>query len=108
MPYDEDLANRIRERLAGEDGVTERRMFGGLGFMVGGHMVVAASHDGGLLARVDPDGEAAKLPHASPMEMRGRSMAGWVRVVPEGVAGDAELAAWVDRSLAFVRTLPPK
>ena len=108
MPYDERLAERLRTQLAGEDGVTERRMFGGLAFLVGGNMAVAASHDGGLLARVDPDGDAASEPHAAPMERRARTMAGWVRVAPEGVASDAALAGWVERSLEYVRTLPPK
>ena len=110
MPYDEDLANRLRERLAGQEAVTEKRMFGGLAFLVHGHMCVAASHTGGLLARVDPaESDAAlALPHAELMEMRGRTMEGWVRVAPEGVEDDADLAGWVERGLAYVRTLPPK
>jgi TfoX/Sxy family transcriptional regulator of competence genes len=110
MPYDEDLADRIREQLAGEDAVTERRMFGGLAFLVHGHMCVSASHTGGLLARVDPaasDGALAQ-PHAAKMEMGGRSMHGWIKVAAEGVEGDGDLRSWVERSLAYVRTLPPK
>jgi TfoX/Sxy family transcriptional regulator of competence genes len=110
MAYDEDLANRLREQLADEHGVTEKKMFGGLAFLVDGHMCVAASGQGGLLARVDParGDEALGQPHAEPMAMRGRAMDGWIRVADEGVASDAELAAWVDRGLAYVRTLAPK
>jgi TfoX N-terminal domain len=110
MAYDEDLANRIREQLADETAVTEQRMFGGLGFMLGGHMCVGARGGGGLLARVDPDAsdEALAEPHASLMEMRGRQMAGWIVVAPEGVDTDAQLAGWIERARAFVHTLPPK
>jgi TfoX/Sxy family transcriptional regulator of competence genes len=110
MPYDEELADRIREQLAGEDGVSERKMFGGLAFLVNGHMCVAASHTGGLLARVDPAGgdEALAQPHAQPMVMRGRAMEGWISVAPYGVASESGLRSWVDRGLSYVRTLPPK
>jgi TfoX/Sxy family transcriptional regulator of competence genes len=110
MPYDEDLANRLRELLAGEGPVTEKRMFGGLAFMLAGNMCVGASHTGGLLARIDPaDTDAAlERPHAARMEMGGRSMDGWITVAPEGLTADRELAAWVERSVAYVKTLPPK
>ena len=110
MAYDEDLANRIRALLGGEDAITEKRMFGGLGFLLHGNMAVAASHTGGLLARIDPadSEEAIARPHADRMEMRGRSMDGWVRVAAEGVSGDRELRAWVAQSLAYARTLAPK
>jgi TfoX/Sxy family transcriptional regulator of competence genes len=110
MAYDEDLANRIRERLAGEAGVSEKRMFGGLAFLVHGNMCVSASRTGGLLARVDPSDtdEAIAQPHASRMEMGARSMDGWITVAAEGVASEGDLAAWVDRCLAYVKTLPPK
>ena len=110
MPYDEDLVNRLREQLAGEDAVTEKRMFGGLAFLLHGHMSVSASRTGGLLARIDPDDteEAIARPHASRMEMGGRTMDGWILVAPEGVATDSELKSWVERSVAYVRTLPPK
>lgn len=110
MAYDEDLANRIREQLADETGVTEQRMFGGLGFMLGGHLCVGARGKGGLIARVDPDesDEALCEPHASLMEMRGRRLPGWIIVGPAGVDSDERLAGWVERSRAFVRTLPPK
>jgi TfoX/Sxy family transcriptional regulator of competence genes len=110
MPYDEDLANRLRELLAGEQAVTEKRMFGGLAFLLHGNMTVGASHTGGLLARIDPaDTEAAiAKPHAARMEMGGRSMDGWIAVAAEGVKDDAEVASWVERSVAYVKTLPPK
>jgi TfoX/Sxy family transcriptional regulator of competence genes len=110
MAYDEDLANRLRELLADEDSVTERKMFGGLAFLLRGHMTVSASRNGGLLARVDPDETDAALarPHATLMTMGGRTMDGWITVAPEGVKTKRELAAWVKRSVAFVKTLPPK
>ena len=110
MPYDEDLVGRLRELLAGEPDVTEKKMFGGLAFLLGGHMTVAASHSGGLLARVDPDEHEAVIaePHTEAMQMGGRSMAGWVRVDAEGVADDEALATKVRRSVTFVRRLPPK
>jgi TfoX/Sxy family transcriptional regulator of competence genes len=110
VAYDEDLANRIREALAGEDGVTEQRMFGGLAFLIGGHMAVAASGQGGLMLRVDPAETEALLeePHAKPFEMRGRTMDGWLRVDEAGVATPADLEPWVRRGVAYARSLPPK
>jgi TfoX/Sxy family transcriptional regulator of competence genes len=110
MAYDEDLANRLRELLAGEDAVTEKKMFGGLAFLVHGHMSVSASGQGGLLARIDPGETDAVLSkeHVSRMEMRGRTMDGWVRVAPEGVRTKRQLEPWVRRSLSYVKALPPK
>jgi len=110
MAYDEVLANRIREQLAEESGIVEQRMFGGLAFLLGGHMAVAASGKGGLMARVDPADTDALLaePGVEPFEMRGRPVDGWLRVAPEGVASDAELGTWVQRGLAYARSLPPK
>ena len=110
MPYDEDLANRLRELLADEDNITERKMFGGLVFMLNGHMSVAASGKGGLLARIDPSETDAvlKRDHVERMEMGGRSMDGWMRVAPEGVRTKRQLEPWVKRSVKFVKTLPPK
>jgi hypothetical protein len=107
MAYDEELAAGIRDRLAGEQGVTEKKMFGGLAFLVGGNMAVAASGQGGVLVRVDPaeSDELVASTNARPMEMRGREMAGWLRVDP---ADDEELAAWVERGVSFARSLPPK
>jgi TfoX/Sxy family transcriptional regulator of competence genes len=110
MAYDEDLANRLRELLADEDAVTEKKMFGGLAFLVRGNMTVSASRNGGLLARIDPADTQAALarPHVALMEMGGRTMDGWVTVAPEGVKTKRQLGAWVNRSLAFVSTLPAK
>ena len=110
MAYDEHLANRLRELLADERGVTEKKMFGGLSFLVDGNMCVSASGQGGLLARVDPATTEKELrrPHVSLMEMGGRSMDGWLRVAPDGVATTRQLRAWVAKSLAYVRTLPRK
>lgn len=110
MAYDEGLANRIRELIAGEGDVTEQRMFGGLAFLVGGHMSVAASGRGGLMVRVDPGDTAALLrkPHAGPFEMRGRALEGWLRVDAEGVRTKRQLEPWVKRGVAYARSLPPK
>jgi len=108
--YDEDLANRIRELTAGEAGVTEKKMFGGLAFLIGGNMAVAASGQGGLLVRVDPEesDELVAKPHAAPMVMRGREMQGWLRVDDEGVRTKRRLEPWVKRGVAYARSLPPK
>jgi len=110
VAYDLDLANRVREQLADTDAVTERAMFGGLVFLIGGHMAVAVSGRGGLLLRVGPEGAAQALsrPHASQAEMRGRAMTGFIRVAPEGVRTTRQLAAWVRRAAGFAATLPPK
>jgi hypothetical protein len=110
MAYDEDLAHRLRELLAGERGVTEKKMFGGLAFLVHGNMCVSASGRGGLLARVDPATTEKELarPHVSLMEMGGRSMDGWLRVAPEGITTTRQLRAWVTKSLGYVQTLPRK
>jgi TfoX/Sxy family transcriptional regulator of competence genes len=110
MAYDEDLANRIRELLADEDGVSELTMFGGLAFLLAGNMAVAASGHGGLLVRVDPvEGEGlVSGAHASPMVMRGREMTGWLRVDAEALASKRQLQAWVRRGVAFARSLPAK
>ena len=110
MAYDEDLARRIRELAGGEPGLSEQRMFGGLAFLVGGNMAVAASGQGGLMVRVDPAETDDLLgePHARPFEMRGRPMRGWLRVDAEGVGTKGELEPWVARGLAYARSLPAK
>jgi TfoX/Sxy family transcriptional regulator of competence genes len=110
MAYDEDLANRIRELIAGDPGITEQRMFGGLAFLVAGNMSVAASGQGGLMVRVDPEATEALVtkPHARPFEMRGRAMQGWLRVDAEGLLTKRQLEPWVRRGVAYARSLPPK
>lgn len=110
MAYDEDLANLIRELIADAEGISEQRMFGGLAFLIHGNMAVAASGQGGLLVRVDPEESDALLeePHAGRFEMRGRSMRGWLRVDPDGVRAKPQLEAWVRRGVAYARSLPPK
>jgi hypothetical protein len=110
MAYDEEFANRIREELAEETGITEKAMFGGLAFLLGGNMAVAASGRGGLLVRIAPDStdEALARPHVSLMEMGGRSMKGWIVVAPEGVQSKRQLRPWVRRGIEFARSLPPK
>jgi TfoX/Sxy family transcriptional regulator of competence genes len=110
MAYDRDLAERIRDVAAGEPALAEKAMFGGLAFLVDGNMAVAASGQGGLLVRVDPaEGDAlVSLPGVRPMEMRGRAMRGWLRVDGEALRTSEDLAAWVERGLAFARSLPAK
>jgi len=110
MAYDEELAGRIRALVAGEAGVTEMKMFGGLAFLVGGNMAVAASGQGGLLVRVAPAESDAIVAasNARPMEMRGRQMAGWLRVEAADVADAADLAHWVGLGTAFAGSLPAK
>jgi hypothetical protein len=110
MAYDAALAERIRTHVAGEPELTEQRMFGGLAFLIGGNMAVAASGQGGLLVRVDPDDSHQLVAGtaARPMEMRGREMRGWLRVDEADVRDVASLAEWVDRGVAYARTLPPK
>ena len=110
MAYDEELAERVRALVADVPAVEEKKMFGGLGFIVSGNMAVAASGQGGLLVRVDPDESDALVGStaAYPMEMRSRTMAGWLRVDSADVAADDELAGWVERGVAYARSLPPK
>jgi hypothetical protein len=110
VAYDEQLAERVRALLGGRAGLTEQKMFGGLAFLIGGNMAIAASGEGGILVRVDPDDSAelvATTP-AEPMEMRGRQMAGWLRVDTADVADDAALAEWVERGATYAGSLPPK
>ncbi|WP_353952200.1 TfoX/Sxy family protein [Knoellia sp. S7-12] len=110
VAYDEVLANRIRTALSDESGLTERAMFGGLGFMLDGHMAVAAGSGGSLMVRVDPD-DAADLVDGEAvtyMEMGGRSLHGWLLVGSACAADDDTLGRWVQRGVAFVRALPPK
>jgi TfoX/Sxy family transcriptional regulator of competence genes len=110
MAYDEDLANRIRALIAAEDGLTEKKMFGGLAFLIDGNMSVGVSGQGGLMVRVDPDQteELVAKPHARPFEMRGREMRGWLRVDDEGLRTKRQLEPWVRRGIAYARALPAK
>ena len=110
MAYDEGLANRVRELIAGDSDVTEKKMFGGLAFLVGGNMSVGASGQGGLMVRVDPDETEALLSkrHTRPFEMRGRALEGWLRVDPDGLRTKRKLEPWVRRGVAYARSLPPK
>ena len=110
VAYDEDLANRIRGLIARQPDVSEQRMFGGLAFLVGGNMSVAASGQGGLMVRVDPEETDVLLakPHAQPFEMRGRAIQGWLRIDAAGVRTNRQLEPWVRRGVAYARTLPAK
>jgi TfoX/Sxy family transcriptional regulator of competence genes len=110
VAYDEDLANRIRELIGAEPSLSEQKMFGGLAFLVGGHMAVAASGQGGLLVRVDRESSDRLLATtpAEPMEMGGRSMSGWLRVAPEHIQTKRDLAKWTERGVSYARSLPPK
>jgi TfoX/Sxy family transcriptional regulator of competence genes len=110
VAYDEELARRIRELLADETDLAERKMFGGLAFLIGGNMAVAASGQGGLLVRVDPAESAALVASTSayPMEMRGRQMQGWLRVDADEVRTKRELVKWVERGARYARSLPAK
>jgi TfoX/Sxy family transcriptional regulator of competence genes len=110
MAYDEELAGRIRTLLGKRAELAEKKMFGGLGFMIGGNMAIAASGQGGILVRVDPEEseELVATTPAEPMEMRGRQMAGWLRVETADVSDDAALGEWVDRGAAYAASLPPK
>lgn len=110
MAYDEQLATRVREAVDGEPGLTEKRMFGGLGFLVHGNLAVSASGQGGLMLRCDPADSATLTRQAgvARVEMRGREMDGWLRVDPAVLLDEADLQRWVDVGLAYARALPPK
>jgi TfoX/Sxy family transcriptional regulator of competence genes len=110
MAYDEQLAQRIRDLVSGQAGLTEQKMFGGLAFLVAGNMAVAASGQGGILVRAAPD-ESTRLVEttgAELMEMRGRAMPGWLRVDAADVRDDAELARWVELGTSYAGSLPAK
>ncbi len=110
MAYDEDLANRIRALLGPEPGLTEKKMFGGLAFLLGGNMAVVASRHGGVMLRVDPE-ESDRLVATGPanlVEMRGRTMKGWVYVEPEDVRTQRQLGRWVKLGSVSARSLPDK
>jgi len=110
VAYDEQLAARIRREIGEESGLTEKQMFGGLAFLVNGNMSVAASGQAGILVRVDPEqtDALADEPYAEVAVMRGRPMAGWLRVAAGGVRTDEELGRWVARGVQYARSLPSK
>jgi TfoX/Sxy family transcriptional regulator of competence genes len=109
MAFDEDLAARVRDRLARLKGVEERRMFGGICFLLDGNLLVGVWKDS-LIARLGPDeGEAAlREPHVRAFDITGKPMRNWVLVEPEGVGDDGQLKGWIERAAKFVRTLPKK
>lgn len=110
MAYDEELADRIRALLATQRGLSEKKMFGGLAFLVGGNMAIAASGQGGILVRVDPmqSDRLVATTKATVAEMRGRPMTGWLRVGPGDVGTKRQLAKWVELGSTFARSLPAK
>lgn len=110
MAYDEELGERLRAAVQGEAGLSEKKMFGGLAFLINGNLAVSASSRGGLLLRVDPSDteELVTQPHAEPFEMRGRDMTGWLRIAPEGLHSDDDLQRWVAIGTSYARSLPPK
>jgi TfoX/Sxy family transcriptional regulator of competence genes len=110
VAYDEELADRVRNLLGGESDLAEKKMFGGLAFLVGGNMAVGVSGQGGLLVRVDPaeSDTLVETTGARPMEMRGRQMRGWLRVDADDVLTKAELTKWVELGTTYARSLPAK
>jgi TfoX/Sxy family transcriptional regulator of competence genes len=110
MAFSDALAARIRQSLAGKKGIEEKKMFGGIGFLLNGNMLVGVREDSLLVRLSDDQGEEAlKEPHVSAFKITGRStMRGWVLVAPEGVADDDQLSGWVQRALKFVGKLPAK
>jgi TfoX/Sxy family transcriptional regulator of competence genes len=110
MAYDEDLGDRVRELVKDQEGLTERRMFGGLAFLIHGNMAVSASSRGGLLLRVDPAQTEALVNElgARRFDMRGREMDGWLHLDPDVLSTDSQLEPWVARGLAYARSLPAK
>jgi hypothetical protein len=110
MAYDEELADRMRELLGAEPNLTEKKMFGGLAFLIGGNMAIAASGQGGALVRVDPE-QSDRLVETTAVElmvMRGRPMEGWLRVGPDGLRTRQQLTKWVRLGAGYARALPPK
>jgi TfoX N-terminal domain len=110
VAYNEDLAERIRALMGAEESLAEKKMFGGLAFLIGGNMAIAASGEGGILVRVNPQ-ETDRLISTSQAriaEMRGRRMDGWLRVATEDVRTTPQLAKWVTIGTTYARSLPPK
>ena len=110
MAYDEDLANRIRDLIFDEPRLTEKKMFGGVAFLIGGNMAVSASGQGGILLRVDPESSDALVDktNARVAVMRGRPMQGWLRIGAEDLRTKRQLAKWVELGTSYARSLPVK
>jgi hypothetical protein len=110
VAYDEDLAERVRDLVRAEPDLAEKKMFGGLAFLLGGNMAVGVSGQGGILVRVDPaqSDELVATTSAEPMEMRGRQMQGWLRVAADDLSRQEELAKWVELGTGYARSLPAK
>jgi hypothetical protein len=110
VAYDDELAGRVRSVVASEPGLTEKRMFGGLAFLIDGNLAVSASSKGGLLVRIDPTEMELLVsdPFIEPFEMRGRAMSGWLHVTSKAVETDTHLEQWVRRGVTFARSLGPK
>ena len=109
MAFSEALAGRIRQRLARRKNVEEKKMFGGVGFLLNGNMLVGVWKNS-LIVRVGPDGydDALLEPHVKEFDITGKPMKGWALVEPEGVEGNERLRGWIERAMNFVRTLPGK
>ncbi len=109
MPIDEDLAQRVRELVEGTYSLSEKRMFGGLAFLVNGHLGIAVSGSGGLMVRADP-AQAADVvdePRVAPMVMRGRELKGWLIIAPEALVEQDDLRRWVQLGMTYAEGLPP-
>lgn len=109
MAYSESLADRIRQALSGRKGMAEKKMFGGLGFLLNGNMCVGVWKTS-LIVRIDSETyeSALRQPHAAEFDITGRPMRGWIMVADEGLKRDAQLARWIEQAVAFVSRLPPK
>jgi hypothetical protein len=109
VAYDEELADRVRELLVFQPDVVEKRMFGGVAFLIGGHIAVGVSSSGGLMMRCEHEdtSELLVMPHVEPFVMRGKALRGWLRVGEAGVAEDEELKRWVESGVGYARSLPP-
>jgi hypothetical protein len=109
MAYDEELAERIRGQMAPIQGSVEKRMFGGIGFLIGGNMACGVNREN-LIVRVGPEQYDAALaePHVRPFDMTGRPMKGWIVVAPDGCATEADLGSWIQRGVAIAQSLPEK
>ncbi len=110
MAYDQELAGRIRQLIGPDPELTEKKMFGGLAFLIRGNMAIAASSEGGAMVRVDPGQSDALVAttKATLMNMRGRDMPGWLRISSDDLRSDDEIGPWVEIGVGYARSLPPK